>query len=92
MQQGNNPPVGIILCPGKDEALVKYATAGLSQQVFVSTYMINLPSEKELRSIITEEQGKYFKRQNVSTFFYCEIAFFSSFAGLVAIVGENSRL
>jgi predicted nuclease of restriction endonuclease-like (RecB) superfamily len=35
-QKGGNPPVGIILCAGKDEALVKYATMGLSQRVFVS--------------------------------------------------------
>ena len=58
MQQGDNSPVGIILCASKNEALVKYATAGLPQKVFVSKYMINLPSEKELKKIIQEEQKK----------------------------------
>ncbi len=58
MQKDDNPPVGIILCAGKNEALVKYATAGLPQKVFVSKYMINLPSEKELGKIIEEEQQK----------------------------------
>lgn len=58
MSEGDNPPVGIILCAGKNENLVKYATAGLSQQVFVSKYLVNLPSESELKEIIEEEQNK----------------------------------
>lgn len=53
---GDNPPVGIILCSGKNEALVKYATMGLPQQVFVSKYLVNLPSEKELMQIVNEEK------------------------------------
>ncbi len=57
-QQGDNDPVGIILCATKNEQLVKYATMGLPQKVFVSKYMVNLPSEKELASIIKDEQQK----------------------------------
>ena len=56
--KGDNDPIGIILCSGKNEALVKYATMGLPQQVFVSKYLINLPSEKELQRIIEEEKEK----------------------------------
>jgi len=55
---GDNDPIGIILCSGKNEALVKYATMGLPQQVFVSKYLINLPSEIELQKIIEEEKEK----------------------------------
>jgi hypothetical protein len=55
---GDNDPIGIILCSGKNEALVKYATMGLRQQVFVSKYLINLPSEKELQKIIEDEKEK----------------------------------
>ncbi len=55
-QDNDNPPIGIILCSGKDEALVKYATMGLPQQVFVSKYLINLPSEKELKRIIEQKK------------------------------------
>jgi len=58
MQEGDTHPIGIILCAGKNETLVKYATAGLPQKVFVSKYLINLPSEKQLKEIIEEEQGK----------------------------------
>lgn len=55
---GDNDPIGIILCAGKNEALVKYATMGLSKQVFVSKYLINLPTEKELLKIIETEKEK----------------------------------
>jgi hypothetical protein len=55
---GNNSPIGIILCSGKNETVVKYATMGLPQQVFVSRYLINLPSEKKLKTIIENEKGK----------------------------------
>ncbi|HWK03306.1 MAG TPA: PDDEXK nuclease domain-containing protein [Puia sp.] len=56
--EGDNPPVGIILCAGKNETLVRYATSGLAHHVFVSKYMTNLPSEAELAKIIKEEQEK----------------------------------
>ena len=55
---GDNPPIGIILCSGKNEALVKYATMGLPQQVFVSKYLVNLPSEEELLRIVEEGKEK----------------------------------
>ncbi|WP_343692353.1 PDDEXK nuclease domain-containing protein [Chitinophaga sp.] len=58
MQEDDNPPVGIILCANKNENLVKYATSGLPQQMFVSKYLINLPSEDELKMIIEDEQRK----------------------------------
>jgi len=56
--EGDNPPIGIILCASKNENLVKYATANLPHQLFVSKYMVNLPSETELEKIIKEEQEK----------------------------------
>jgi predicted nuclease of restriction endonuclease-like (RecB) superfamily len=58
MTAGDNLPVGIILCAHKNDALVKYATGGLSQQIFVSKYLVNLPKEEELAKLIREEQNK----------------------------------
>ena len=58
VQEDDNPPIGIILCAGKDEALVKYATMGLPQKVFVSKYLVNLPTELELQKVINEEREK----------------------------------
>ena len=60
--EGDNPPIGIILCAGKNENLVKYATTGLPQQVFVNKYRISLPNEAELQKIIKEEQNKIFDK------------------------------
>jgi predicted nuclease of restriction endonuclease-like (RecB) superfamily len=56
--EGDNPPIGIILCATKNESLVRYATANLPHKLFVSKYMVNLPSETELEKIIKEEQEK----------------------------------
>jgi predicted nuclease of restriction endonuclease-like (RecB) superfamily len=58
-QENDNPAIGLILCAGKNENLVKYATANLSQQIFVSKYLINLPNETEFNKIIEEEQRKF---------------------------------
>lgn len=58
MEFGDQPPIGIILCASKNENLVKYATTGLTQKVFVSKYMINLPTEEDLKYIIRQEQEK----------------------------------
>ena len=53
--EGDNPPVGLILCASKNAQLVKYATAGMAQQLFVSQYLIHLPSEAELTQFIQNQ-------------------------------------
>lgn len=55
MQPGDNPPIGILLCTDKGDTLVKYATAGLDKNIFVQKYLINLPSEDEIKSFISNE-------------------------------------
>jgi hypothetical protein len=44
MEDGDNPPVGMILCSDKDQAIVEFATAGMDQKLFVSRYLVALPS------------------------------------------------
>jgi predicted nuclease of restriction endonuclease-like (RecB) superfamily len=48
VQPGENPPVGIILCSGKGEALVRYATDALPNKLLVREYLTALPDEKIL--------------------------------------------
>ncbi len=55
MSEGDNPPVGIILCASKDNALVEYATSGLTQEVFVSRYLVELPDKAQLQDFIQRE-------------------------------------
>ena len=55
MQHDDNPPVGILLCTEKGDTLVKYATAGLDPNIFVQKYMIELPTEEEIKVFISKE-------------------------------------
>ena len=45
---GENPPVGLILCSDKDEALARYALEGLPNKVMAAEYRITLPDEELL--------------------------------------------
>lgn len=45
---GENPPVGLILCSEKDEALAKYALDGLPSKVMAAEYRTALPDEESL--------------------------------------------
>jgi len=53
--EGDNPPIGIILTRDKDELLVKYATYGMSSQLFIAKYQLYLPDKDELRRVITAQ-------------------------------------
>lgn len=55
MSEGDNPPVGILLCTARNAERVEFATAGLDNQVFVSKYKLALPTEEELKSFIRKE-------------------------------------
>ena len=52
MQQDDNPPIGLLLCSDYGETTVQYAIEGLSQNLFVSKYRLQLPSEDEIRKIV----------------------------------------
>ena len=49
---GENPPVGLILCAQKEEAVARYALEGLPNKVMASEYRMALPDEKELAAEI----------------------------------------
>lgn len=59
MTEGDNPPVGIILCADKDDALVEYATAGLENELFISKYMLQLPDKETLLKFIESELNNH---------------------------------
>ena len=46
MLDGDNPPVGILLCTDKNHALVEYALAGMDNHLFVSRYLLELPEKR----------------------------------------------
>lgn len=55
MAEGDNPPVGILLCTKKSHALVEYALAGIDNRLFVSKYQLGLPKKDEIRRFIEKE-------------------------------------
>lgn len=56
VQKGENPPVGLILCARKDDAVARYALEGLPNKVMASEYRTALPDEKELAAEIERTQ------------------------------------
>jgi hypothetical protein len=55
MNEGDNPPVGILLCTQKNHPLVEYALAGMDNQLFVSKYQLELPKREEIERFLAEK-------------------------------------
>lgn len=58
MRDGDNPPIGILLCTKKGKKMVEYAIAGMDNKLFVSTYMLQLPDKKDLENFLIRETQK----------------------------------
>ena len=60
--EGDNPPIGIILCSTSKEIVAEYALGGLSNQVFASTYTYYIPDKQQLinevKYLLAQENGK----------------------------------
>ena len=54
MTPGDLPPIGILLCTRKNDALVEFALGDLSNQVFVSRYAVELPRKEEMERFIAQ--------------------------------------
>lgn len=52
--ENDNEPIGIIIAKDKHEFLVKYATGGLSNKIFVSKYQLYLPDKKVLENKVNQ--------------------------------------
>lgn len=58
MLPDDNPPIGILLVTNKDNALVEYAMADNDRDIFVSKYLLELPSKEQLIQFINQETNK----------------------------------
>ncbi len=56
MREGENPPIGLILCTAKNEAMVRYTLKDNARQIFASRYKLFLPTEEELAEEIRRER------------------------------------
>lgn len=55
MHPGDNPPVGLLLCTEKNEALAEYALGGMDNQLFISKYKLELPSKTEIKKFLEKK-------------------------------------
>jgi hypothetical protein len=62
---GENPPLGIVLCTDKSEAVVRYTLPEGNQQIFASRYKLYLPTEAELAAEVQRERRNIELRQRL---------------------------
>ena len=55
MTEGDNAPIGILLCTDASSEMVRYATAGMDENLFVSKYLLQLPAKEKFVEFINHE-------------------------------------
>ena len=58
MAEGDNPPIGILLCTKKNNELVEYALAGMNQRLFVSKYQLALPTKEDMEDFLRRQRAE----------------------------------
>lgn len=58
MNENDNPPIGILLCTDVSTEMVKYATAGMDENLFVSKYLLQLPPKETFIKFMNDELEK----------------------------------
>jgi predicted nuclease of restriction endonuclease-like (RecB) superfamily len=58
-RKDDNPTIGILLCTEKGTKMVEYALAGMTQKLFVSKYLLELPDKEVLAAFIENELRKF---------------------------------
>ena len=58
MTQGDQPPVGILMCTQKNHEMVQYALAGMTNKLFVSRYQLALPAASEMEAFLRRALGE----------------------------------
>ena len=66
MIEGENEPIGIVLCADKDEAVVEMTLGDDVKNIYISKYLTYLPFKEELIKIIQDEKEliELTKREN----------------------------
>ena len=54
----DNPTMGLVLCSGKSEAVVKYSILADQKQLFAAKYLSYLPTEEELQQELLRERER----------------------------------
>jgi YhcG PDDEXK nuclease domain len=54
MSAGDQPPIGILLCTGKNQEPVEFALADLTNKLFVSKYPVPLPDKAQITAFLPQ--------------------------------------
>ena len=57
-REDDHPPVGILLCSDRESTKVEFATSGMDNKLFVSRYLIALPSSDELQNFLEQDRAQ----------------------------------
>lgn len=55
MAEDDNAPIGILLCTDASSEMVRYATAGMDENLFVSKYLLQLPAKETFVEFLNKE-------------------------------------
>lgn len=55
MLKDDNAPIGILLCTDAKSEMVKFATAGMDENLFISKYLLQLPSKETFIKFLNNE-------------------------------------
>ena len=58
MTEGDQPPIGILLCTQKNHEMVQFALAGMTNKLFVSRYQLQLPAASEMEAFLRQALGE----------------------------------
>ncbi len=58
MREGDNPPVGILLCSDREQTKVEFAISGLDNELFIARYLVALPSAEQLQRFIEMDRAQ----------------------------------
>lgn len=58
MNEGDNPPIGILLCADKSDTLVRYTLPEGNTQIYAAKYMPYMPTEDELKRELNLDEFK----------------------------------
>jgi len=62
-----NPPIGLLLCADKNEALVRYTLPEDNNQIFAARYQLYLPTEQELQGQLEYERTLWERERYLSS-------------------------
>lgn len=58
MNEGDQPPIGIVLCADKSDAVVKYTLSEDNNQIYASKYKLYMPTEEEFKKELNLDEFK----------------------------------